>query len=313
VASPDLDDGYLRYAHELDAALACADFTKGARIVLREVFAQVFGPARSRIARIHPSVLACRTGMDKGNLCRAIRELVDSGVLIRGGECEFMFVKDYERWTKKGAPRLSEDEISYARMAPETAMSYKREYGVNPDTGHKPNRKASGVNPDTRPVSIQTPNGVNPDTETVSKLTPNGVNPDTGSGVPPRPPIEERARPETLETKETGEKRARDPVAENCIEIATRRWGDRNGDSIVGELLHEYPSHWVRAAIDRAWDKQQHNMSPRYLRGILQGYMAEGGPPKGRDSAPPAPAAPVERKYVTATEEHIHPKFRKQA
>jgi hypothetical protein len=34
---------------------------------------------------------------------------------------------------------------------------------------------------------------------------------------------------------------------------------------------------------------------------------------KEKDRAAPAAARPVERAYVTATEEHIHPKFRKQA
>src|SRR5687768_6053984 len=54
MAKPDLDEGYLRYAHTLDAALAYADFGKAERVVLRHVFAQVFGPAERRWARLRP-------------------------------------------------------------------------------------------------------------------------------------------------------------------------------------------------------------------------------------------------------------------
>lgn len=197
MAKPDLDDGYLRYAHELDAALACADFTKGARIVLREVFSQVFGPARSRTARVFPSELARASGAGKSNLCRAVRELCDSGVLRKISECEYGFVKDYESWTKGRLPRLTPEEISYARLAPSRAMSHKRTSGVNPDTSHRPNRAVFGVNRDT--------DGVNPDTATVSIQTPNGVNPDTDAHYIERARIETGDRIETSCVEDAGE------------------------------------------------------------------------------------------------------------
>jgi hypothetical protein len=140
---------------------------------------------------------------------------------------------------------------------------------------------------------------------------PVGNNGAPANRIPPGPPIEERGRDEKGEGKGEGGERPRDPIADQCIEIATRRWGDKNGDSVVGDLLRDYDPAWVRIAIDKEWDKHRHDLRPAYLRSILQGFQKEGGPPKGRDSPPTA--APVERKYVTATEEHIHPKFRKQA
>ena len=78
MAKPDLDDGWLKYAHELDAALAVADFTKGARIVLREVFSQVFGPAKSKTARLSPSEIGRRVGMARQNVMRGIDELLNA-------------------------------------------------------------------------------------------------------------------------------------------------------------------------------------------------------------------------------------------
>lgn len=70
-----------------------------------------------------------------------------------------------------------------------------------------------------------------------------------------------------------------DPVSRECIEVATRRWGACNGDSVIGELLREYKPAWVRTAMDREWDVHKQQLNCKYLRGILQGYMATGGPP----------------------------------
>lgn len=70
------------------------------------------------------------------------------------------------------------------------------------------------------------------------------------------------------------------PAARRCIEIATERWGDKNGDSVVGDLLRDYDPAWVKAAIDKEWDKHKHDLRPAYLRSILQGFQRDGGPPK---------------------------------
>ena len=68
---------------------------------------------------------------------------------------------------------------------------------------------------------------------------------------------------------------------------AAERWGASNGDAVVGDLLREYPAAWVKLACEAEWDKHGLALNPRYLRGILQGYQREGGPPKGKSGAPP--------------------------
>jgi hypothetical protein len=124
MAKPDCDDGWLPYAHELDAALAVADFTKGARIVLREVFAQIYGLAKRKHAELSPTEIGGRIGMARSHVMRGITELVGSGVLIRRPDGLYRFIKDYESWTYKGAPRLSPMEVCYCKHAPKTASSY---------------------------------------------------------------------------------------------------------------------------------------------------------------------------------------------
>ena len=61
--------------------------------------------------------------------------------------------------------------------------------------------------------------------------------------------------------------------------MASERWGDKNGDSVIGDLLREFEPSWVRAAMDREWDKHKQDLRPAYLRSILQGFQNDGGPP----------------------------------
>src|SRR5215207_9785089 len=127
MAKPDLDDGWLPYAHELDAALAVADFGKGARIVLREVFSQCFGLAKGRTATLSPAEIGARVGLLKEHVVRAIGSLVSSRVLVRVARGEYRFVKDYEGWIfPDGSARLSKTEIAWCRSAPYVALAHTK-------------------------------------------------------------------------------------------------------------------------------------------------------------------------------------------
>lgn len=141
MAKPDLDDGWFMLAHELDAALDAADFTKAARVVLREVKAQIFGPRRLRVATISPSEIARGVGRPRQFGVRGVAELVASRALLRVAEGTYRFAKDYESWTwKDGSPRLTPDEVAWAKSAPERAcfvtsreMSHKRSSDISLD------------------------------------------------------------------------------------------------------------------------------------------------------------------------------------
>ncbi len=116
MAHPDLDDGYLRIAHELFAAICCAGFGKWEMMVLREVFDQTYGPLKTKTAKLSPSQIARQAGTSAQVVNRAIQGLIASGVLVaetspgHGTPGEYRFVKDYSLWTRKGEPRISEAE-----------------------------------------------------------------------------------------------------------------------------------------------------------------------------------------------------------
>jgi len=129
MAKPDCDDGWLKYAHELDAALAVADFTKGARVVLREVFAQIFGPAKLRSAALSPTDIGTRVGMRREHVARAVKELADANALVRLKDGSYRFNKDYESWLHNGSPRLTPGEVAYCRNAPAQALSHRNDPG----------------------------------------------------------------------------------------------------------------------------------------------------------------------------------------
>jgi Bacteriophage replication protein O len=113
VAKPDLDDGYLRLAHELFAAVCCAGFNKWEMVVLREVFDQIYGPHKFPAARLFPTAIATDADTSRQAIHRAIDSLAKSGVIARRSDGEFAFIKDYERWSKGGVPRFSRSEIGF--------------------------------------------------------------------------------------------------------------------------------------------------------------------------------------------------------
>lgn len=132
MAKPDLEQGYLRIAHELHAALACAGFGRDEQIIIHEAFAMIYGPALLKEFQLSPSDIAKRYGLAKQHMSRAIQSLVNCGVLVRVG-FNFRFVKDYERWTWKGESRFTESMIAEIRKAPKAAMDHKRKSVIKND------------------------------------------------------------------------------------------------------------------------------------------------------------------------------------
>ncbi len=198
MAKPDCDDGWLKYAHELDAALAVADFSKGARIVLREVFAQIFGPAKAPTARLSPAEIAGRSGHIREHISRAIKELVGSGTLSCEADGSYRFTKDYESWTgytrsgSTGTPRLTAAEVVYCKNAAAVALAYKH--------GYPPKKRTQMVTDDSRDR-----NHLGTDTVTIGVRERNHLGTDTvTNGVRFEVAPYRNARLETLETLETG-------------------------------------------------------------------------------------------------------------
>jgi Bacteriophage replication protein O len=294
MAKPDTDDGWLKYAHELDAALACADFSKGARIVLKEVFAQIYGPAKRMVAQIAPSELGRRYGIDKSNLLRAVRELVESNVLIRVDGSGFRFDKHYDRWTKKGRPRFTKLELAAIGSAPDIAISYARISGVSSDT-HPEN---NGVTSDTGGVSQLTPNGVTSDTKTVSLQTPVSHYIERAGELRIRELEKEKER--ALEIP-PGVKAIQTPMPQNPPEavaaLATRsesRWPMQNADRFTGDLCRDYDHRLVAQILDQAYAKDPRKFSMGWVRNGCQNQFNAGWKPPASNLPPAVVAASVD-------------------
>jgi hypothetical protein len=343
MAKPDCDDGWLKYAHELDAALAVADFTKGARIVLREIFAQLFGPAKLRTARVSPTELARCTGQVKTGLVRAVRELVESDVLRKRPDGSYVFNKDYESWViqggrghSSGSPRLSRDEVIYCRNAPVRAMAYKAGYNgqIQSENG---NQTVTDGNQIVTPEIVDEVTKLLPEGNQIVTASVTGSLPDVAP--PPAPPLVNGcAEFETRETIETHTEEARvyppsdpddEPFASPGTEtppdrlavendpgevlrvaaIAERFFPTRDYGQKVQELAGDAPMWIVEAAL---WEfKDSGKKSWSYFNGILVRMMGEPETVKRRPKSPRQVATAAPKKYATAPADW-RPNFLKQ-
>ena len=102
MARPDCDDGWIKLANELGAALASADLSAGERVVLWFAIERFFGPQKPRAVEVRGKAVSRATGMSVSGARRAIRSLVSIGILEPIGAPEskqFRLVKDYDRWS----------------------------------------------------------------------------------------------------------------------------------------------------------------------------------------------------------------------
>ena len=121
MAKPDCDDGWMKLARELFAALWLAPWTDGEKIVLLEVFEQIYGPAKPRRARFSVSALARAVGATRSHVSDALSSLLKRGVLSGNAHSGYAFVKDYERWRRGGEGALSAVRMAHAKHAPARA------------------------------------------------------------------------------------------------------------------------------------------------------------------------------------------------
>ncbi len=272
MAKPDTDDGWLKYAHELDAALACADWSKGARIVLHEVFAQIYGPAKRKVAQLSPSELGRRYGTEKSNIVRSTRELVSGGALIKVSLGWYRFNKNYEAWTRNGHPRLSPGEKKWAKDAPRIAMAYKHISGDKSDTKTETSLTPAETSLTPPTVSDLSPNGDKSDTKTETSLTPPPYKGSAGvsfknfknrEGEGKSPPTFASLGDEYKKLGAWAEEFAGD-----CAwALQVNRWG-----------LSGHPVAWIKTAMEQC--AASGRLTITYVNGTLLGYQRENGPPK---------------------------------
>jgi hypothetical protein len=292
MANPQTEDGFVMVALDLFPAILSAGLSGYAQIVLAEVLLQCYGPQKKDRVTLVPSELGIRTGLDRNNARRAIRELVEAGIL-RGDRDTYRFNKDYDSWSPKAGPidgRLNGAMTKWIKGAIEL-------YGVS-----KKDKRSSKTGESTQ-TQETTVVRVYPDSPTnvVSSLpelsqTVVGESGETHVNVPPlQPPIEEPARQKNLDIREEDGRGRRpappptsfpsmpipdDPVSTQCIALATERWGANNGDTVIGDLLRTFPPAVVRYAMDREFDKHGPRLTPAYLRSICQDVNTNGIPKK---------------------------------
>jgi hypothetical protein len=93
-------------ALDLFPAILSCGLSGYAQIVLAEVLMQSYGPRKRERVFLHASELADLTGLDRGNARRAIKELLDAGIITPDAS-GFRFVKDYESWKPNPGPLKS--------------------------------------------------------------------------------------------------------------------------------------------------------------------------------------------------------------
>jgi Bacteriophage replication protein O len=93
-------------ALDLFPAILSCGLSGYAQIVLAEVLMQSYGPRKRERVFLHASELAELTGLNRGNARRAIKELLDAGIVTPDAS-GFRFVKDYESWNPNQGPLKS--------------------------------------------------------------------------------------------------------------------------------------------------------------------------------------------------------------
>jgi hypothetical protein len=304
MAKPDTDDGWIKMAHELHAALAFADFTKAQQVVLDYVFSQSFGPAKRRVVDLSPSDLATLTGLDKGSVGHAIAGLVSDGVLVKAALCRYVFAKDYERWQKAGKPRLRPVEVAYIKGAPTRSMAFRK---GSTSLANQPTEAL--VNEPTGPLVNQ---------PTALAIEPTGVGQRANESLVNEPTIS--ASPyNPLYGREKGEVRedggnapARDEVKATDAEVARVAslcdkldpYANGGWAQKVHQFAAMYPPAWILAACEAAAAAGKGDW--RFVHAILRRYQGQGGPdvaPAGREPLTVArPEPPMPPRHVPEPE-----------
>lgn len=300
MANPQTENGFVMVALDLFGAIMSAGLSTYAQVVLAEVLAQSYGPQKAKRVYLHGTEFNELTGIDRNSARKAITELVAAKILVADGG-GYRFNKDYESWTPKMG-RL-EERIG-GRLHGWISHLTERLGGRM----HKRVREATQPQKDAPSEAIQ------PHETASSEATQPHWKP-SREATQPHSHIEEHARPEIRDERDKkGEGRAtptptvaplrqaESPEAQRVLKIATERWGDKDGDRVVGDLLKEYDPAWVKVAIDKAWDKLGQDLRPPYIRSILQGFQRDGGPPKSVVSAAAASVKPKPEEVRTRIE-----------
>jgi hypothetical protein len=193
MARPQTENGFVMIALDLFAAIMAADLPNREMIVLAEVLLQSYGPMKRRDVHLDPPTIEHYTGLHRNNVHRAIRGLVEGGILRRNADGSFRFVKDWESWTPGGSSLVERLAGGIKRFA----MAALSRFGGP----IKPSKKSTipGDSENGHPaIQLDCPTGVKPNPTGLTSTTvtqSNGIQ-------PPGPPYKEPRAEEELESRE---------------------------------------------------------------------------------------------------------------
>jgi hypothetical protein len=281
-------------ALDLFPAILSCGLSGYAQIVLAEALMQSYGPRKRERVFLHASELAELTGLDRGNARRAIKELLDAGIITPDASA-FRFVKDYESWNPNPGPlksRLGGRLLEWIHDATSRLGIDKRSNkgSESTQTQNLPVRGSTR----TQSESTQTQDKRS-DESTQTQPEPTArVYPDSSHS---------KDRAHTRASEDLREERIREiqdpptpdvpnaktetpipgpeytPVGNLAVDL-TADWSWGPWVDSMGRLGH--PAEWVRLAIEQATGAGK--MSKPYVASILKGWAVSGGPP------PPAPS-----------------------
>jgi DNA-binding transcriptional ArsR family regulator len=266
---PDLDDGWIKLAHELDAALSVAGFTRVANMALCEIRSQVYGPAKRKRAIISPTEFGEAIGQHRQNVSRALKELEDAGAIDRAFGNSIGFRKNYRQWTDgKGKPRFTRKELAWIAAAPRRAVAFKaQDDAQNPSSNLITNqRPVMGVviKSDDKQESNLITDVIKSDyTPTVYK---EGENKELRPAVAPVPPEWESLCDEA--------DRIFRPHVTSFPNVLRGLWGVNS--TVIAHWGHDWPLAAWRAALPALAAAAPEKWNPRYYFGIVERMAREG-------------------------------------
>lgn len=260
MASPQLEQGFIRLAHELDAALSAAGFGREENLILREVRAQCYGRNNRDVAVFNLSELERETGIPRQCFTRALRRLIECGVLVKT-DAGHRFIKDYESWTRGGQPLFTSKLVAYCQSATRRSC-----------TTTKGKRGSASASPPEAPALQSDNKGEAPalqvsEAPALHELKRQRFTPD------PSAHRNARAELETFETREEIHTNAGTGTHDSSYPIAFFRkieaWviehygtgEELNAEHIakfaVDQLRAGHPDYSIEAALVKAWNRQQ--------------------------------------------------------
>jgi hypothetical protein len=238
------------------------------------VLDQIYGIEKRKTAIISPTQIATKVSTHKQSITRATSSLIACNVLVRVGEMEYRFIKDYETWTDGKKPRLSLFEGRYC------------ENGKTMNASTKPgnNGAYASTKPGNNGAYASTKPGNNGAYNRKRLRLPASAPALTPSDCPPDPPIGEPARIENNgELRTSSSSTPQRDEDDEVLNFGRQTMGDRFDLEAIGQQLPgwraaRYPDLWIRDAILIANCNAKPGKVAAYVSTCLRNWQANGGP-----------------------------------